>query len=90
MENSLKRYIQGKHCQTHCLTLTLSLLNYLLLVAKLYLLDYRRRNVLPEIVGLKLKVKTKFEIEKYVIIEFHTLDKFKCKWAIDCNLLLSI
>ena len=47
-------------------------------------------NMLPEIIGLKHKVKTKFEIEIYVSIKNNTLDKFKRKWAIDCNLLLNI
>ena len=46
--------------------------------------------MLPEIIVLKHKVKTKFEIEKYVSIKNNTLDKFKCEWAINCNLLLDI
>ena len=33
--------------------------------------------MLPEIVGLKYKVKPKFEIEKYVNVQNNTLDKFK-------------
>ena len=44
----------------------------------------------PEIIGLKQKVKTKFEIEKYVNVKNNTLDKFKRKWAINGNLLLNI
>ena len=43
-----------------------------------------------EIIGLKHKVKTKFEIEKYVTVKNNTLDKFKRKWAINGNLLLNI
>lgn len=66
-----------------------SLLNYLLLIAKLYLWDCRRTNMLTEIVGLKRKVKTKFEIEKYVDVKNNTLDKFKRKWATGGNLLLN-
>ena len=66
------------------------LLNYLLLIAKLYLWDCRRTSMLPEIIGLKHKIKNKFEIEKYVNIKNNTLDKFKCKWTINCNLLLNI
>jgi len=46
--------------------------------------------MLPEIIGLKVKVKTEFEIEKYVTITNNTLEKFKRKWEINCNLLLSI
>ena len=44
----------------------------------------------PEIIGLKQKVKTKFEIEKYVNVKNNTLDKFKRKWALNGNLLLNI
>ena len=46
--------------------------------------------MLPEIIGLKHKIKNKFEIEKYVHIKNNTLDKFKRKWTINCNLLLNI
>ena len=66
------------------------LLNYLLLIAKLYLWDCRRTSMLPEIIGLKHKIKNKFEIEKYVSIKNNTLDKFKRKWTINCNLFLNI
>jgi len=39
------------------------LLNYLLLVAKMYLWDCRRTQILPNITGFKLKVKNKYETE---------------------------
>ena len=42
------------------------LLNYLLLIGKLYLWDCRRSNKLPNIAGLKVKVDIKYQIEKYV------------------------
>ena len=42
------------------------------------------------IVGLKHKVKTKFEIEKYVNVKNNILDKFKGKWETNGNLLLNI
>lgn len=45
--------------------------------------------MLSEIIGLKHKVRTKFEIEKYVNVDNNTLDKFKRKWAINGNLLLN-
>ena len=35
--------------------------------------------MLPEIIGLKRKVKIKFEIEKYLSIKNNTLDKIKRK-----------
>ena len=46
--------------------------------------------MLPEIIGLRHKIKNKFEIEKCVNIKNNALDKFKCKWTINCNLLLNI
>ena len=45
--------------------------------------------MLSEIIGLKHKGRTKFEIEKYVNVKNNTLDKFKRKWAINGNLLLN-
>ena len=45
--------------------------------------------MLSEIIGLKHKVRTKFEIEKYVNVKNSTLDKFKRKWEINGNLLLN-
>jgi len=45
------------------------LLNYLLLIAKLYLWECRRTQLLPNITGFKLKVKNKFETEKCVCEE---------------------
>lgn len=45
--------------------------------------------MLSEIIGLKHKVRTKFEIEKYVNVKNNTLDKFKRKWEINGNLLLN-
>ena len=59
------------------------LLNYLLLIAKIYLWDCRRTQILPNITGFKLKVKNKFETEKYVCMKNNTLDKFNKKWLIN-------
>jgi len=58
------------------------LLNYLLLIAKVYLWDCRRSKMLPNIVGLKLKVKNKYETEKYICIKNNTIEKFTRKWAL--------
>ena len=55
------------------------LLNYLLLIAKIYLWDCRRTQILPNITGFKLKVKNKFEREKYVCTKNNSLDKFNKK-----------
>ena len=59
------------------------LLNYLLLIAKIYLWDCRRTQILPYITGFKLKVKNKFEPEKYVCMKDNTLDKLNKKWLIN-------
>ena len=56
------------------------LLNYLLLIAKIYLWDCRRTQILPNITGFKLKVKNKFETEKYVCMKNNKLNK---KWLIN-------
>ena len=45
--------------------------------------------MLPEIIGLKHKIKNKFETEKYVSIKNNILDKLKRKWTINCNLFLN-
>jgi len=58
------------------------LLNYLLLIAKIYLWESRRTQKLPNITGFKLKVTNKFETEKYVCMKNNTLDKFNKKWLI--------
>ena len=58
------------------------LLIYLLLIAKIYLWDCRRSEMLPNIAGFKLKVKNKYEAEKYVCIKNNTKEKFTRKWAL--------
>ena len=57
------------------------LLNYLLLIAKLYLWDCRRSQILPRIAGFKIKIKIKFETEKYICTKNNTLNQFNKKWA---------
>ena len=56
------------------------LLNYLLLIGKLYLWDCRRSNKLPDIAGFKVKVDIKYQIEKYVCTKNNKLAKFERKW----------
>jgi len=43
------------------------LLNYLLLIAKIYLWDCRRTQILPNITGFKLEVKNKFETKNMCV-----------------------
>ena len=52
------------------------LLNYLLSIDKIYIWECRRTRTLPNINGFKLKVKTKYETEKYIYIKNSKLDKF--------------
>ena len=60
------------------------LLNYFLLIAKLYLWDCRRSQILPSLAGFKMKIKIKFETEKYICTRNKTLDKFIKKWGTCC------
>ena len=57
------------------------LLNYFLLIAKLYIWDCRRSQILPSLAGFKIKIKTKFETEKYICTKNKTLDQFRKKWG---------
>ena len=84
------RRLLGKSLNFIFILFQKNLFPYLLLIAKLYLWDCRRTSKLPEIIGLKHKIKTKFEIERDVSIKNNTLDTFKRKWTINCNLLLKI
>ena len=61
-----------------------SLLNYFLLIAKLYIWDCRRSQILPSLAGFKIKIKTNFETEKYVCIKNKTFDQFRKKWGTIC------
>ena len=58
------------------------LLNYFLLIAKLYFWDCRRSQIRPTIVGFKSKVKLKFETEKYICTTNIPLKEFYQKWAL--------
>ena len=64
------------------------LLNYLVLIAKVYLWDCRRSETLPNITGFKLKVKNKYETEKYICIKNNTIRKFSRKWALTSGSVL--
>ena len=64
------------------ITFVCPLLNYSLLIAKIYIWDCRRTHTLPNINGFKLKVKTKYQTKKYIYIKNSKLDKFNKKWAL--------
>ena len=57
------------------------LLNYFLMIAKLYIWDCRRSQILPSLAAFKIKIKIKFETEKYICTKNKTLDKFSKKWG---------
>ena len=58
------------------------LLNYLILIAKLYLWGCRRIQTLPVITAFSCKVKIKYETEKYICVKTNEMDKFNEKWAL--------
>ena len=64
------------------------LLNYLLLIAKLYIWDCRRNQILPNITGFKFKVRLKYEVELYIGSYGKKKDILRNKWAGFQDLLL--
>ena len=59
-------YLNLKDILTGLLTPELPLLNYLLLIGKIYLWACRRNKELPSIRGFKSKARLKYETEKYI------------------------
>ena len=62
---------------------TCPLLNYLILIGKLYLWDCRRKQVLPKIEGSKFKVRINYQVEKYISTKNNKLETFYEKWPKD-------
>ena len=56
------------------------LLNYLIIIGKLFLWDCRRKGVLPNITNFLAKVNVKLQTEKYISIQNNTLQEFYDKW----------
>ena len=56
------------------------LLNYLIIIGKLFLWDCRRNRVLPNITNCLAKVNIKLQTEKYISIKNNTLKEFYDKW----------
>ena len=48
----------------------------LVLIGKLYLWDCRKKQVLPNIEGFKFKVRTKYQVEKYIATKNNKLETF--------------
>ena len=67
------------------------LLNYLILIAKLYLWGCKRNQTLSSITALSSKVKIRYETEKSIRVKTNKMDKFNKKWALPlwciCNVL---
>ena len=61
------------------------LLNYLILIGKLYLWDCRKKQVLPNIEGFKFKVRIKYQVEKYISTKNNKLETFYEKWPKDIS-----
>ena len=57
------------------------LLNYFLLIAKIYLWDCRRNQTLPNIVGFKAKIELKYETEAYIARKGNNIKFLQSKWA---------
>jgi len=70
------------------IALSCPLLNYLILIGKVYIWDCRRKCVRPYIEGFILKIKTKYQIEKYIATKNNDLEAFYKKWTGNFPLLV--
>ena len=52
------------------------LLNYLILIGKIYIWDCRRKGVRPNLEGFKFKIKIKYQTEKYIATKNNDLETF--------------
>ena len=50
----------------------------------IYIWDCRRSQILPSLAGFKIKIKIKFETEKYICTKNKTLNQFSKKWGTIC------
>ena len=67
------------------LTRPCPLLNYFLLIAKIYLWDFRKNQTFPNIVGFKAKIELKYETEAYIARKGNKIKLLQSKWA-NCTL----
>ena len=63
------------------ITRTCPLLNYFLLIAKIYLWDRRRNQTFPNSVGFKAKIELKYETEAYIARKGNKIKLLQSKWA---------
>ena len=65
----------------HVLSRSCPLLNYFPLIAKIYLWDCRRNQILPNINGFKAKILIKYDTENYIGRINNKMDFLRVKWA---------
>ena len=58
------------------------LLNYLILIGKIYLWSCRRNELLPTINSFIVRINAKYEIEKYTCLKNKNLQKLMDKWTL--------
>ena len=58
------------------------LLNYLILIGKIYLWSCRRNELLPTINSFIVRINGKYEIEKYICTKNKNLQKLMDKWTL--------
>lgn len=58
------------------------LLNYLILIGKIYLWSCRRNELLPTINSFIVRINGKYEIEKYIFTKNKNLQKLMDKWTL--------
>ena len=63
------------------ITRSCPLLNYLLIIAKLYLWECRRNQTFPNVMAFKFKVQLKYETELYIACTSNNMNFLKEKWA---------
>ena len=71
-----------QHAITGILYINCPLLNYLILIAKLYLWSGKRNQTLPSITAFSSKVKINYETEKSICVKTNKMDKLNKKWAL--------
>ena len=62
------------------------LLNYLILMGKLYIWDCKRKNIHPYIEGFKQRIKINYQTEKYIALKNDDLLNFYKTWPENISL----
>ena len=75
-------YLTKKDIIVGIITRSCPLLNYLLIIAKLYLWDCRRSQTLPNVMAFKSKVQLKYETELNIARSSNNMRFLREKWVI--------